>query len=379
MDGAARTLADEIRAIIEHGGPISIEQYMSLALTHPRYGYYMTRDPFGSAGDFITAPEISQMFGELIGVWAVECWSRMGEPERFHLVELGPGRGTLMADLLRVVRIAPQFADAMQVHLVETSPVLGAFQRSKLEPTGAPISWHGSVDELPEGPALIIANEFFDALPVRHFVKTDRGWCERLVGLAEDGGFRFGLAAEPEDLIKVDAPEGAVLELGAAAHRTMAALAQRLVAQGGAMLAIDYGHARTGFGETLQALKGHAPADVLETPGEADLTAHVDFEGLARAARAQGALVFGPVSQGRFLGSMGIFERADGLKMKATPEQTQEIDRALARLVGEGELPPDRQGRPMPPGMGELFKVLGVADASFAAMAGFETGDNNEQ
>jgi SAM-dependent MidA family methyltransferase len=355
-------LGEEIVAIIEQEGPITLERYMSLALAHPTLGYYMTREPFGAGGDFITAPEISQMFGELLGLWAQEAWRAAGAPAEARLVELGPGRGTLMADVLRVARISPAFLQSMDVHLVETSPRLIAAQQRTLADRGTHVSWTADVGQIPEGPAIIIANEFFDALPARHYVKTARGWSERLVGLDETGALAFGVGEEIEPDLAVAASDGAIIEVGAIAARLTREIAARLVAQGGAMLIVDYGYTQTSLGETLQAVAKHAYVDPLAEPGEADLTTHVDFAALARAATAAGARVQGPVTQGVFLRHLGIVERAEALKTRATPEQQADIARALERLAGAGD--PRRD-------MGELFKVMAVTDPALPALPGF--------
>ena len=259
-------LGDEIRALIGQEGPISLERYMALALTHPTHGYYMKRDPFGAEGDFTTAPEISQMFGELIGLWAAEVWAAMGCPNPLRLIELGPGRGTLMSDALRAARVAPEFRAALDVCLIETSPTLAAIQHDTLLTAGAPVSWAAQLEDAPDGPAIMIANEFLDALPIRQYVRGPRGWRERLVGLDGAGELTFGLAAEPERYIKAQAQEGDVLEVSAIGHRLMFALGARLARQGGAALFIDYGHTATGFGDTLQALRAHRMVDPLGRP-----------------------------------------------------------------------------------------------------------------
>ena len=338
---------------------MTVERYMALCLGHPVHGYYRTRDPLGAQGDFTTAPEISQTFGELIGLWAAEVWRAMGEPSPVRLVELGPGRGTLMADALRAARVLPAFRSATVVHLVETSPALRARQEAELAPAGAPVSWYGDLAEVPDGPAIVVANEFFDALPIRQFVGTERGWCERLVGLSE-GGLAFGLAPEPARDVPLPVRPGAMLEWPAAGFAVMGRLAARLAAQGGAALVIDYGHARSGFGDTLQAVRHHAYADPLADPGEADLTAHVDFALLASAGRSAGATVLGPVLQGDFLRALGIDARAATLKRRATPAQAGAINAAVARLTGSGE------GQ-----MGALFKVLGLGAPGLPPLPGF--------
>ncbi len=362
-------LGDRIREMIAADGPMPVEHFMSLALTHPTLGYYTTRDPLGAAGDFTTSPEISQMFGELIGLWAAEVWMNMGAPSVLRLVELGPGRGTLMLDALRAARVSPPFLAALDVHLVETSPVLTAVQKTTLKDAPAPVAWHGSIADVPDGPAIVIANEFVDALPVRQYVKTLQGWSERVVGLAPDGSLAFGAAPGQEDHIAAAAPDGAVLEVGAIGYRVMLDLATRLVRQGGAALIIDYGHAQTGFGETLQALAQHRAVDPLAAPGEADLTTHVDFAALARAARASGATVVGPVRQADFLRRLGVAERAESLKRRASPLQAADIDRALARLTST--TPEPGAGMRAAPGMGELFKVLAVLQKGLPPAPGF--------
>ena len=352
-------LGREIRDRIAADGPITLERYMALALGHPRFGYYMTRDPLGVSGDFTTSPEISQMFGELIGLWAAETWSIMGRPDGLRLVELGPGRGTLMADALRALRVLPAFRDAATVHLVETSPPLRAAQARTLEGSGAEVSWHACLDEVPAGPALVIANEFFDALPIRQLVQTDTGWHERVVGLGPDGALVLGLAPDPDGRITNPGRTGDILEINEAGLAIAHALAGRLVAEGGAALVIDYGHLASAPGDTLQAVRRHGFADPLADPGEADLTAHVDFAALARAVREAGAAVHGPATQRDFLRSLGIDARAARLRHGASPEQAGAVEAALHRLTG-GE----------PGQMGELFKVVAFSDPRLPSLPG---------
>jgi NADH dehydrogenase [ubiquinone] 1 alpha subcomplex assembly factor 7 len=354
-------LGDEIRALIGQDGPISLERYMSLALTHPTHGYYMKRDPFGAEGDFTTAPEISQMFGELLGLWGAEVWAAMGSPDPLRLIEFGPGRGTLMSDALRAARVAPEFRAALDVCLVETSPILAAIQHDTLLTAGAPVSWAIRLDEAPEGPAIMIANEFLDALPIRQYIRGPRGWCERQVGLDRAGNLVFGLAPEPERFITVQAQEGEVIEVSAIGHQLMFALGARLARQGGAALFIDYGHTATGFGDTLQALRAHHKVDPLTEPGEADITAHVDFAAMARSARAAGAAVYGPIGQGDFLKALGLDQRAQALTSRAGASQAADIEAAQVRLTGKG------QGE-----MGALFKVMAVANRQLPVPPGFQ-------
>jgi len=339
-------LQAEIAGLIRETGPIGIDRYMALCLAHPVHGYYRTRDPLGPRGDFTTAPEISQMFGELIGVWIALVREAMGAPARLNLIELGPGRGTLMSDALRALGSAARGA-RFDLHLVETSPTLQAAQGAALR-AHAP-TWHADIETLPEGPAIVVANEFFDCLPVRQFQRTASGWCERVVGLDGDR-LAFGLAPESATEITASAPEGVLMTVPGAGLDLMRRLARRLATQGGALLAIDYGHARPGFGDTLQALARHAFVDPLADPGGADLTAHVDFSALGRAASAEGAALHGPIDQRDFLCAMGLDARAERLKAKADAAQAAAIDAARARLTDPGRR-----------GMGSLFKVMGVA------------------
>jgi SAM-dependent MidA family methyltransferase len=356
-------LESEIRALIETEGPIAVSRYMALALGHPRYGYYVTRDPFGTAGDFVTAPEVSQMFGELIGVWCAEVWRSMGEPAVVHLVELGPGRGTLMSDLLRASKVLPEFRAAIQVHLVETGPVLAERQRATL--ASVEPNWHRDTSTLPQGPLVVIANEFVDALPVDQFVKTDTGWHERKIGII-DGKLAFAL--DPAALPGIEeqlpsrlrpAPIGALLE------RTQLTavrdIARRIAADGGAALIVDNGHTQTGFGDTLQAVRAPKAAKVLENPGEADLTAHVDFEQLAAAAMHLGVHAVGPVTQGNLLRAIRIEQRAARLKRDQPADIVAAVDAAFARLTEPS------------PGMGELFKALALIHPALPAPPGFDT------
>jgi SAM-dependent MidA family methyltransferase len=361
-------LEAELRRLIAAEGPLPVARYMALCLSHPRHGYYMGRDPFGRAGDFITAPEISQMFGELLGLWAADVWQLMGSPSRVLVTELGPGRGTLMADALRATKALAPFRAALSVHLVEMSPVLRERQRMTLaaHSTDVSISWHHDLMELPDAPLIVLANEFFDALPVNQAVRTNDGWHERAVGIDAEGRLAFGLQPAripgfarllPRHL--ANAPPGAVYEWRS--DTLVAELCRRMRAFGGAALMIDYGHTESGLGDTLQAVHSQTFADPLATPGEADLTAHVDFAALGAAALRFGARVHGPLTQGDFLRRLGIEVRAAKLKRAATAEQTAAIDAALARLVGMGEHE-----------MGGLFKAMALADPRFVALPAFD-------
>ncbi len=315
--------------------------------------YYAGRDPFGRAGDFTTAPEISQAFGECLGLWAAVTWQMMGQPDPVLLVELGPGRGTLMADALRAIaQVAAPFRAVLRPHLVEASPALRQAQRARLGDAIA--AWHDDIASLPPGPAIILGNEFLDALPIRQFVRRGSVWMERFV---QDGAF-LELPAEAAPPLPGDAPEGAVQEVSEAARALTAELARRLAAQGGAALLLDYGAEKGGFGDTLQAIRAHAPADPLAPPGSVDLTAHVDFAAIAAAGNAAGAAVHGPLPQGVFLQRLGLMSRA-AMLARAAPRQAGLILSGAERLVA-------------PEGMGRLFKALCLCHPALPAPPGFE-------
>lgn len=354
-------LAQELAELIRQEGPLGVSRYMALCLGHPRHGYYMKQDPFGADGDFTTAPEISQIFGELIGLWAASVWQAMGAPASIRLVELGPGRGTLMQDMLRAAGALPAFREALSVHLVETSPVLRERQREALAASVAQPHWHDRIDQALDGPAIVVANEFLDALPLDQFVRTPEGWRERLVGLDDEGGLAFGLAGETDNSLSGGAPVGSVLEQPTAALEAVAAIARHVATAGGAGLFIDYGPARSGFGDTLQALKRHAFVDVLAEPGDADLTVHVDFARMAQTGLAAGAAAHGPVTQRDFLLALGLQQRFEALSRRATLAQVETLASGIERLIETG-----------PAAMGELFKVLAVADPKLPLLPGFD-------
>jgi NADH dehydrogenase [ubiquinone] 1 alpha subcomplex assembly factor 7 len=357
------SLKTRIADLIEAQGPMSVAQFMTISLLDPKEGYYATRDPLGSGGDFITAPEVSQMFGEMIGLWLVQAWSDQGCPKNPRLVELGPGRGTLMADILRTAAVAPEFLADLDVVLIEASPALQQVQADKLRGLGADISWQAQFDDSLDGrPLFLVANEFFDALPVRQYVKTKRGWCERLV-TASQGELKFALApvpappaAIPEDREK--APDGGVYETSPASTALAENIARVIAAKGGAALILDYGYVEvSGFSETLQSVSGHRFVDTLDEPGEDDVSAHVDFAALAQAGRRGGSNVSGPVTQGMFLANIGIVERAEQL-MKANPDNSRDLLTATERLIGNDQ-------------MGTLFKVLAFVPPAVSDVAGF--------
>jgi NADH dehydrogenase [ubiquinone] 1 alpha subcomplex assembly factor 7 len=424
QNGEASPLLAVLRARIAREGPIPVDQYMRACLAHPEHGYWRSAQTIGTGGDFITAPEISQVFGELIGLWCAVVWQSMGNPSPLRFVELGPGRGTLMRDALRAARAVPPFLAASTVHLVETSAPLREAQRQTLSslltptspapplPTGeravrhdlrapqlhrefrreetarksfgeqgegglvaegeegsltptlsprgegdaalrgaVPIAWHEAVEQVPEGSAIIIANEFLDALPIRQLVFSDSAWCERVVDVCARGALQFAVGPKtPAGAEKLEAspPPGTIVELRAEEDELFARLAGRaspLVA-----LFVDYGPAQPATGDTLQAVRRHAWVDPLSRPGRTDLTAHVQFASLAGKARAAGLVADGPMTQGEFLGRLGVAERAARL-MAANPDEAANIEAGVQRLIS-------------PTGMGELFKVLAVRSRS---------------
>ncbi len=344
-------LAPMFRRMIAAHGPISLMHYMGESNAR----YYASRDPIGSAGDFVTAPEISQMFGELIGLWLADIWIRAGREEPVHYVELGPGRGTLARDALASAR---RYGLVPKVHFVEASTALKDVQLSAVPQA----QWHHDLSTIPPyGPVLIVANEFLDALPVRQLVRTAEGWRERMVGLREDGRLIPVAGRMPMDAAlppaRRDAPEGAIVETCPGAAATLYEVAGRLVDQGGAALFIDYGSEVPRDGSTLQAVRAHRKVDVFAAPGEMDLTAHVDFSALAPIAESKGARWLGTVPQGRWLRALGIEARADALADFA-PQHREALMSAKDRLIGEGQ-------------MGALFKVMGLAAPNWPDGAGF--------
>ena len=336
-----------IRETIASEGPMRIDRYMALCLGHPQLGYYLTRDPLGAGGDFLTAPEVSQMFGELIGIWAAGAFAAMGEPARFNLVELGPGRGTLMKDVLRTLRkAAPACAAAAAVHLVETSPVLRNIQRQAV---GEGASWHAALEDVPEGPMILFANEFFDALPIRQFEKAAGEWRERVIGLAAD---RLVVGLGPA-VPGGEGRDGDVVEFAPARGEVARHIGERLSRQPGAALIIDYGHLATAPGDTLQAMRAHGHVPVTEAPGACDITSHVDFEALAKAIAAGGAVPHPALTQRGFLLAMGLEARFGQLAQAAEPGLRDILQRQMARLADESQ-------------MGNLFKVLAVTSPGMA-------------
>lgn len=355
------SLRDRLAREIALTGPMTVADYVTRCLHDPQAGYYATRPAIGAGGDFITAPMVSQMFGELIGLWAVELWERLGAPERVRLVEVGPGDGTLMADALRAARLAPEFLRAVDLVLIEPSPPLREAQARMLADSDVHPRWVASLDRIEtDAPVILIANEVLDCLPARQFVKTEDGWAERCVGVTGDGALTFGLkaitggfkrpafAVEPGQTVEIS-------EQQAVFGREVAAL---IKAASGAALLIDYGRARPEAGDTLQALHRHQKVDPLETPGEADLTQWADFPAVLEAAVHAGADVTGCLGQGEFLHLLGIEARADRLK-DGRPEAAPIIDRQLDRLTADDQ-------------MGTLFKACAVFSPKSLVVPGFE-------
>ncbi|MEQ8734624.1 MAG: SAM-dependent methyltransferase [Rhodospirillaceae bacterium] len=347
---------DHLIERIKRNGPISIAAFMETVVDT----YYARGNIFGRSGDFVTAPEISQVFGELIGLWCITAWQCLDQPRDFHLVECGPGRGTLMADIIRTTsKAAPRFGYAVSVHLIERSEKLRAEQEKTL--MGHNVSWHEDLSTLPEGPVILVANEFLDALPITQYVKTSSGWCERLVN-HNGREFVFTVAGLPTPNIDDafhDAPEGSILEHSTAVHNVVSDISKLCIERPGIGLLIDYGYVRTDIGDTLQAVKDHAYAPVLKAPGFSDLTAHVDFALVSEAARSVGSAVYGPVEQGLWLKRLGIKVREAQLSDGKSKQDVETIRASIARLID-------------PEAMGSLFKVLAIAPSHIAPLAGFE-------
>jgi NADH dehydrogenase [ubiquinone] 1 alpha subcomplex assembly factor 7 len=355
-------MAERLKARIRSEGPLSVAAFMTEAMFHPREGYYATKDPIGAGADFITAPEVSQMFGEMLGAWAAQAWLEMGRPETVQLIELGPGKGTMMADMLRAARALPEFEQAIRVTLVEASAALKSVQAQTLGHAHAPISWADRLEAAPAGPAIIIGNEFLDCLPVRQAVKEKGAWRERVVALdGENFVYALGGVLGPEqDLIPEtlrDAADGTLVELRPGDRQLVDLLAARFADSPGRALFIDYGPALSEPGDTLQALRRHQKVEALDDPGTADLTARVDFQSLVEAARAADLAAHGPVEQGAFLTGLGIEHRAAAL-IPARADQRQLIARQLFRLTDESQ-------------MGRLFKLACLESQDLPVPAGF--------
>ncbi|GGE40128.1 ATP synthase subunit beta [Agaricicola taiwanensis] len=356
-------LEAKIRDLIARQGPLTVERYMEICLADPDHGYYRTRDPLGAAGDFVTAPEISQIFGELLGLWSAAVWDMMHRPAQADLVEIGPGRGTLMADATRAAKILPPFREALRVHLVETSEPLRKAQKSTLSPGGLEVCWHDSFTDLPEAPVIVLANEFFDALPIRQVGRASDGWRERVVTIAR-GTLAFGFGALVPDAeippALCGSEIGTIIELLPRARSEIQAIARHLVRHGGAALVIDYGYAGPATGDTLQAVRQHRYANVLSAPGEADLTAHVDFHQIGAAAEEAGAHAYGPISQRDLLLRLGAEARAARLKASARPDQAESVEIGFRRITAQGHR-----------SMGDLFKAMAITAPGLPAPPAF--------
>jgi NADH dehydrogenase [ubiquinone] 1 alpha subcomplex assembly factor 7 len=361
QQGRIRESMSDVRAHIDaaiaRDGFITVADYMNIVAA----AYYARGDVFGVKGDFTTAPEISQTFGEIIGLWCAVTWQQMGQPDPFRLVECGPGRGTLMADLLRAAKQVPGFLAAAEIHLVERSRALRAMQREKL--ADFTVAWHDHFADVPPGPSIVVGNEFLDALPIRQFLRTPEGWAERVI---KRDGAALVFATHAVDNaplpipVAVSAAEGDIFEYSDAVAAFTAEVARRVTRDGGAALLIDYGHTASAVGETLQAVKQHQYVPVLENPGSADLTAHVDFAAVKNAARREGAAVFGPIAQGIWLKDLGIGVRQMQLARGKPANIAQTIEQGLRRLTD-------------PHGMGVLFKVIALSNPHLPPVEGFAT------
>ncbi|XVF60480.1 hypothetical protein PTKIN_Ptkin08bG0050500 [Pterospermum kingtungense] len=388
-------LVKHLKGIIKfRGGPICMAEYMEEVLTNPKAGFYINRDVFGAEGDFITSPEVNQMFGEMVGVWAMCLWEQMEQPKRVNLIELGPGRGTLMADLLRGASKFKNFTESLHIHMVECSPALQKLQHQSLKCidedntsegvgrrflstlAGTPVSWHAALEQVPSGlPTIIIAHEFYDALPIHQFQRASRGWCEKMIDVMEDSSFRFVLSpqptpatlylmkrckwAVPEELEKLNQIEVCPKAMDLT-HR----LAKRISTDGGGALIIDYGLNGV-VSDSLQAIRKHKFVDILDNPGTADLSAYVDFAAIKHSAEeaSDDVSVHGPMTQSQFLGSLGINFRVEALLQNCTDEQAESLRTGYWRLVGEGEAPfwegPDED---VPIGMGTRYMAMAIVN-----------------
>jgi len=356
--------------LIKLHGPITVSSYMTEALTNPKYGYYINQNPFGSSGDFITAPEVSQMFGELIGLWFADVWLKMGEPFKVHLIEFGPGNGTLMADFLRVLYLLPDFLDGIELHFVEASPQLIDIQKEKFNKFNGKTSWHETVKsalsaaEDDDATTFIVANEFFDALPIRQFQKGDLGWHERMVSVNENGdGLIPVLSPFPVHDVKLptrlkEADIHSIIEMSPMSDYITGLVVEHIKKYSGVALFIDYGYTKYRTGETLQAIEKHKYAHIFEKPGYADLSAHVNFRKMIEIIKQADLKALGPVYQGNFLNDIGIEERFNTLTKEARPQQIKDIVSSLNRLVAPDE-------------MGTLFKVIGMISDTKIDVAGF--------
>ena len=359
---------------IINGGAISVHEFMSEALNHPEHGYYTKSNPIGRSGDFITAPEISQMFGELIGIWCATTWLKIGKPKSFILMELGPGRGTLIVDALRALKKLPEFLKTMELHFVEINPQLKKTQEKLL--SDFKITWHKKLSDIPQKPTIFIANEFFDALPIEQFFFRNKKWYRRKVDLAEkkyQSEPKFTFIEEPSSLSDVDGQfvinsewlNGSIFEFSPQSREVITKISKHINYYNGAALIVDYGYYEPNTNSTLQAIQRHKYVDVLNEPGCSDLTAHVDFKALSSIAKINGISCWGPISQGSFLRRLGIETRADKLSVSASKETKESIKRAKQRLINEDQ-------------MGSLFKAMVLGRKSSYPFPGFLSNDLSE-
>lgn len=361
--GMTTPLADIIRADIRANGPMDFGRYMTLCLSHPVHGYYMTRDPFGVDGDFTTAPEISQLFGEMIGAWIADIWVKTGRTSPYRICEFGPGRGTLMRDVMRVTRNVPGFHDAVHIHLIEMSPVLRDKQREAL--AGYRVTWHDDLESVPtDGRLMILGNEFLDALPVRRLIYKKEGWAEEVVGIGPDDALTFGLRPADPALMEsmprmlIYPQEYDRIEISPVLNQHLKCAYNRMLKQQGVALFIDYGYLHTSYGDTVQAVHKHRPVSVLDTPGQVDITAHVNFETVGSLAMGAGLTVYGPATQGDFLNRLGIQQRKAILDKNATDRQKTDLENSVNRLVSYDQ-------------MGALFKVMAITADPAVEVEGF--------
>lgn len=359
-------LGERLISLIEARGPMTIADYMEDALMHPHDGYYTSQNPIGAKGDFTTAPEATQIFGELIGLWLVQAWVDLGEPKAFNLIEMGPGRGVLMADIVRVAKLRPDFLQAAHIWLVEASGRMRHEQQRRLRDVGPPVDWADKFEDVPGGPAIIVANEFLDCLPIRQFVRTGLSWRERLVGLnATSDGLDFVLGDTPPNPKiplpdKNDAEESAIFEYSLGAETLIEEISQALLERTGRALFIDYGHLNSGLGDTLQAVRDHEFWPVTSAPGYADISAHVDFSHLAKVAFENGAAAHGPVTQGVFLDRLGLSVRVARLCEGKSKTECDAIEAGAFRVVASSQ-------------MGEIFKTLCISSPDLPTPAGFDS------
>ena len=359
-------LEERLIDLIKLQGPMTVADFMVDALSHPHEGYYMRQSPIGAEGDFTTAPEISQIFGELIGLWLVDAWRGMGSPKSFNLVELGPGRGVLMADILRAARLRPEFTKSAMVWLLETSGRLRHEQQKRLRSSEIKPFWADEFADIPPAPTLIVANEFFDCLPIRQFERVKNGWRERLVGLDPDGNqlaFVLGRTPPPPEILLPPVDESAVgdiFEISFEGQEFALQICELLKEHGGHALIIDYGHLASGLGDTLQAVRNHQYWPPLASPGLADVTAHVDFDALSRTAIENGVATYGPITQGRFLEKLGLSMRVEALTRGKDADTAETIRAGAHRIAAPNQ-------------MGEIFKAFCISSSSLPSPAGFES------